>query len=132
MSEENVERFRQGVELWNRGEREAWLNDANPEWEFRTSGVFPGLKPVYRGRAGAAELWEAMRGPWEQFDVRVERVEDLGESLVALVTFDVQGRDALKTSRQWAYVVTFRDGVPTRTDNFANWEDALEAAGLSD
>jgi hypothetical protein len=73
-----------------------------------------------------------MRGPWEQFDVRVERVEDLGESLVALVTFDVQGRDALKTSRQWAYVVTFRDGVPMRTDNFANWEDALEAAGLSD
>jgi len=132
MSEENVERFRRGVELWNRGEREAWLDEATAEWEFRTSGVFPGLKPVYRGRAGAAELWEAMRGPWEQFGVRVERVEDLGESVVALVTFDVQGRDGLKTSRQWAYVVNYRDGVPTRTDNFANWEDALEAAGLSE
>jgi len=132
MSEENVERFRRGAELWSRGERDAWLDDASPEWEFRTSGVFPGLKAVYRGRAGAAELWEAMRGPWEQFDVRVERVEDLGERVVALVTFDVRGRDGLKTSRQWAYVVTYRDGATTRTQNFANWDDAIEAAGLSE
>jgi ketosteroid isomerase-like protein len=132
MSKENVHRFRRGVELWNRGDREAWLDETSAEWEFRTTGTFPGLKAVYRGLAGAAELWEAMRGPWENFDVSVERVEDLGERLVALVTFEVRGRDGLKTSRQWAYVVTFRDGIPTRTDNFANWEDALEAAGLSE
>ena len=41
------------------------LGDVHPDWEFHTSGVFPGLKPVYRGPDGAAELWEAMRGPWE-------------------------------------------------------------------
>ena len=29
-----------------------------------------------------------------------------------------------------AYVVTGRDGVPMRTDNFATWAAALEAAGL--
>src|SRR4029079_9448753 len=30
----------------------AWLNEVPREWEFHTSGGFPGPKPVYRGRAG--------------------------------------------------------------------------------
>src|ERR671923_1642274 len=130
MSQENVELFFRGVDSWSRGDREAWVSEVPPEWEFHTSGLFPGLKPVYRGRSGAAELWEAMRGPWEDFEVSVERVEDLGERVLALVTFEVQGRDGLKTSRQWGYVATYRDGAPIRTDNFDSWQGALEAAGL--
>jgi ketosteroid isomerase-like protein len=130
MSQENVDRWLRGAEAWNRGDREAWLNEIPDEWEFHTSGVFPGLKPVYRGRTGGAELWEAMRGPWQEFDLSVERVEDLDDRLLALVTFEVRGRDGLRTSRQWGYVVTFRDGEPTRTENFESWQDALEAAGL--
>jgi hypothetical protein len=74
--------------------------------------------------------WEAMRGPWEDFELSVERGEDLGERLVGLVTFEVRGREGLRTSRQWAYLVTFRDGTPVRTDSFAAWDDALVAAGL--
>ena len=133
MSEENVERILSNVDSWNRGDREAWLSDANPDWEFRTSGVFPGLKPVYRGREGAIELWNAMREPWKRFQVDVERVEALGEDqVVCLVTFNVEGRDGLTTSRKWAYLVTFAEGFPIRTENFAEWTNALEAAGLSE
>jgi hypothetical protein len=132
MSQENVEAFYRGVDLWSRGERETWLSDVPPEWEFHTSGVFPGLKPVYRGQAGAEQLWEAMRGPWDDFKVTVERVEDLGDRLLALVTFEVRGRDDLKTGRQWGYIATYRDGIPIRTENFDSWQGALEAAGLSE
>jgi ketosteroid isomerase-like protein len=132
MSEENVELWLKSVDAWNRGDRETWLRDVPPEWEFQPSGLFPGLKAVYRGPEGASELWETMREPWDTFEVAVERVEDLGDTLVGLVTFKVQGRDGLKTSRQWAYVVTFSGGVPVRTNNFATWQEALEAAGLSE
>ena len=95
-----------------------------------TSGVFPGLKAVYRGLEGAVELWEAMRGPWEQFAIALERVETVGDKVLGLVIFRVRGRDGIETSRQWAYVVSSRDGIPTRTDNFQAWDDAREAVGL--
>ena len=126
-----MELWLQSAETWSRGDREAWLRDITPEWEFHSSGLFPGLDPVYRGRGGASELWDAMRGPWERFDITVERVEDLGDKLLGLVTFEVQGRDGLRTGRQWAYIVTFIGGA-VRTDNFRTWAEALEAAGLSE
>jgi ketosteroid isomerase-like protein len=89
----------QSIDAWSRGDREAWLRDVSPDWEFVSSGLFPGLKTVYRGPDGAAELWEVMRGPWESFDITVERVEDLGDRVLALVNFRVQGRDGLNTGR---------------------------------
>jgi ketosteroid isomerase-like protein len=103
-----------------------------PDFEFHTSGVFPGLKPIYRGPDGAAELREVMRAPWETFTVTLERVEDLGDRVVGLVHFAARGRDGIETERDWAYVVTGRDGVPMRTDNFATWAEALTAVGLAD
>jgi ketosteroid isomerase-like protein len=132
MSQEAVDLYLESVDAWSRGDRDAWLRTVPPNWEFHTSGVFPGLPPVYRGREGASELWEAMRGPWRNFDVTVERLEDLGDRLVVLVTFVVEGRDGLETRRQWAYITTVVEGVPTRTDNFSTWGKALEAAGLSE
>ena len=72
-----------------------------------------------------------MRDPWRTFEVTVERVEDLGDRLLALVTFVVEGRDGLKTSRRWAYLVRVVDGRLGQTDNFSTWDEALEAAGLS-
>ena len=133
MAQDSPEEWtRRSIDAWGRGDRQAWLSEVPPNWEFHTSGVFLGLKRVYRGPEGAAELWEDMRGPWEQFAVAVERLEAVGDKVVALVTFRVRGRDGIETSRQWAYVLSFVDGVPTRTDNFQAWDDALEAVGLSE
>jgi ketosteroid isomerase-like protein len=124
--------LRGNIEVWNRGDREAYVGDVPLDFEFHTSGVFPGLKPIYRGPDGAAELWDVMRAPWETFTVTLERVEDMGDRVVGLVHFTARGRDGIETGRDWAYVVTGRDGVPMRTDNFATWAAALEAAGLSE
>ena len=130
MSQENVEQWLRSADAWNRGDREEWLRDIPPDWEFHTSGAFPGLRPVYRGPEGAAALWEAMREPWATFAVKADRIEDIGDKLIALVTFEVRGRDGLETGRRWAYVVTFSDGLPRRTDNYPTWDAALEAAGI--
>ena len=131
VSRGNVESFLRGIDDWNRGDRDAWLSEVPPNWEFHTTGMFPGLQPVYRGETGAAELWDVMREPWERFDVAVERVEDLGETIVGLVTFKVRGRDGLEISRRWGYIATYSEGAPVRTDNFASWDEVLAVAGLS-
>ena len=133
MSEANLEAYRRTVDAWTRADREAWLQDIPPDWEFVPSGVFPGLDSAYRGPEGALKLWEDMRGPWTDFEVTIERIEQLGaEKIIALVMFQVRGRDGLRTSRRWAHVTTFRGSVPIRTENYASWGDALESVGLEE
>jgi hypothetical protein len=133
MSEENVEDYKRSADAWTRGNREEWLDRVpTDDWEFRTSGLFPGVHSVYRGRAGASDLWSDMRGPWQDFSIQIDRIEDLGETLLALITFTVTGRDGIATSRRWAHVVTYRDGVAAGTDNYESWEMALKAVGLEE
>jgi ketosteroid isomerase-like protein len=132
MSQENVERYRRSLDAWNRGALEEWLEDITPEWEFVPSGVFPGLDPIYRGREGALELWDAMRGPWdnEGFRFEIERIEDLGETVLALATIRARGKSSgVEVALKWAHVVTYRSGHQ-QTRNYASWDEALEAAGL--
>ena len=132
MSQENVEDYRRRLNAWTRGDRDEWLRNVTPEWEFRASGLFPGVFGDYRGVAGRNDLWSDMRGPWKDFRVDAERIEDLGGRLVAMITFAVTGRDGIETSRRWAQVVTYRDGAPTVTDNYESWEAALKAVGLAE
>ena len=103
-----------------------------PGWEFVPSGVFPGLDPIYRGRDGALALWDAMRGPWDNqgFRFEIERIEDLGETVIALATIRARGKGSgVGVARKWAHVVTYRSG-DQQTRNYASWDEALEAVGL--
>jgi ketosteroid isomerase-like protein len=132
MSQENVERYRRSLEAWNRGARDEWLEDVTPGWEFVPSGVFPGLDPIYRGRDGALALWDAMRGPWDNqgFRFEIERIEDLGETVLALATIHATGKESgVEVALKWAHIVTYRSG-DQQTRNYASWDEALEAVGL--
>ena len=132
MSQENVERWRRSTDAWNRGAFEEWLEDVPEDWTFIPSGLFPGVAETYRGREGARRLWEDMRGPWdsEGFHFEIERIEDLGDTLVALSTIHARGSaSGAEASRPWAHVVTF-DGDAIVTHNYPSWEAALEAVGL--
>jgi SnoaL-like domain len=132
VSKENVELYCRTVGGWTRGDEQAWLEGVSAEWEFRSSGLFPGLQPVYRGPEGARKLWTDMHGPWVEFAVQIERIEDLGDTLIALITFVAKGRDGIGVERRWAHVVTYRQGVPTVTENYGSWAEALKAVGLED
>ena len=62
MSRENVERYRQSIEAWNRGALRRVARRHHPGLGVRLLEVFPGLDPIYRGREGALELRDTMRG----------------------------------------------------------------------
>jgi hypothetical protein len=67
MSQENVARYVRQVDAWNRGALDEWLEGSvTPGWELVTGGAFPDLAPIYRGREGALEMWNALRGSWDE------------------------------------------------------------------
>ena len=132
MSREIVQRYLRGVDAWNRGALDEWLDDAvTPGWELVTGGAFPGLAPVYRGRDGAIEMWSAIRGPWENqgLHIEIERIEDLGASVLALATMRARGsQSGVDVAIRWAHVISGDQQIRS----YANWDDALHAVGLAE
>jgi ketosteroid isomerase-like protein len=134
VSQENVDKYRRSIALWNSGDLDAVLAHAatEPDSEFRTSGLFPGVERVYRGVEGMRKLWTDMRGPWEKLHISIERIEDLGDVVLALFIFEATGRDGITATQKWAHVVKFDPGKTTVTENYPSWSEALKAVGLEE
>ena len=130
MSQENVERLVKGYEAWNRGDMDTMLTLLDPDFEYVSTGVFPGLEPVYRGPDGFLAFWRDFRQVWESLQIEVEEVRDLGEQVAARLGFEGRGRAGLEVRRQFGNVWTFRDGLAVRVQAYPDWPEALEAVGL--
>jgi ketosteroid isomerase-like protein len=130
MSRENVELVRSGLDGWSRGDIGAWLAPYHPDIEFRTSGVYPGLDPIYRGHAELRHFWEVMREPWESLPIRIEQVREVGDQVVALCVFEGHAREGMTVRREVAFTCGFADDLLVRVDAYGSWEEALEAVGL--
>jgi hypothetical protein len=129
MTPENVERLGRMFVAWDRGDKQAWLREtANAE--VHTSGTWPGVDPVYRGREGMERWWEFLREPWDTWNTEINRVEDLGSTILLLFTVRARGKGSgAETELKWGYLISEDDGY-FRLENQPSWEAALEAAGL--
>src|SRR2546423_4875619 len=100
----------------------SWL----PEGPFRVSPLST------EGHEGALELWNTLRGPWDDQDphIDVERIEDLGVQVLALLTMRASGESSgVPVAIRWAHVIT-SNGDDQRIRSYASWGDALQAVGL--
>jgi ketosteroid isomerase-like protein len=130
MSAANIELVRRGLEAYNRGDLDALAAILHRELEFRPSGIFPGLKPVYLGREGVREFWRDFAETWESVTNDVEDLRAQGDRVVALFTIQARGRDGIEVRRRSATVFTVRNGLAFRMTTYASWEEALQAAGM--
>jgi ketosteroid isomerase-like protein len=131
----NLELYREGIDAWNRRDLVAVLEQAAPDFEFHTAGLFPGLEPVYRGREGLVEFWNAfIEEPWALLHVEIDDIRELDDGRVlALLTFTGKGKESdVEVTIQYGHLCTFRDRQVARIDGFADWDEAREAAGISD
>jgi ketosteroid isomerase-like protein len=133
MWEKNVEIVRRGYWAWNRGDLDWQLDHITPDFEFRTAQLFPDTEAVYRGRGGFRQFWNTLREPWETFHIEVERIETIGDDRVlTLFRFHGRGRDGVEVEAEYANLFTLEGGMVSRLAGFADWQQALEAAGLRD
>ncbi len=130
---DNLERYREALEAWNRRDLVWILEQASPELEFHTAQLFPGLEPVYRGREGMVEFWTTfIEEPWALFRLEVKSLEPVGDDRVlALICFHGTERDSgEEITHDYAHLATFDGDLVTRIDAFSDWDEARRAAGL--
>lgn len=133
MSQENVELTRQAYESWNRGELEWLLEHMTEDFEFWPGLGFSDIDAVVRGKEGWRRFAEMWREAWEDITVRVERIEDLDDRILALLIFDARGRGSgVEVSVRVGHVATVREGKVSKLVSIAGWDEALEAVGLSE
>ena len=131
MASEGVQTTRNGFAAWSRGDMEETLRGLHPEIEFVTSGVFPGVEPVYRGHDGFLQFWHDFRDIWDRISIEIEHFVEAGPlRLVAAGHFDATGRDGIAVERPVAMVVVTTAGgdAITRIQSYGTWEEAFEAA----
>lgn len=129
----NLELYREAIDAWNRRDLVTVLERTAADFEFHTAGLFPGLEPVYRGREGLVEFWNAfIEEPWALLHVEIDDLRELDDGRVlALLTFTGKGRESdVEMTVQYGHLCTFEDGKVTRIDAFADWNEAREAAGI--
>ena len=131
---ENVERYREALDAWNRRDLVWILEQATPDFEFHTAQLFPGIEPLYEGREGMVEFWTTfIEEPWALFRLVVNELVAAGDDRVlALLTFTGTERDSgEQVSTPYAHLATFRGGEVSRIDAFSDWDEARAAAGVA-
>jgi ketosteroid isomerase-like protein len=132
--DDNVERYREALEAWNRRDLVWILEQAAPDFEFHTAQLFPGTEPVYRGREGMVEFWTSfIEEPWALLRIDIEEIVPAGnDRVLAILTFTgVERGSGTEVTLKYAHLATFRDQEVTRVDAFADWDEARVAAGLA-
>jgi hypothetical protein len=77
------------------------------------------------------QFWDTFREPWGSVLIEVERIEPIGDDRVlALLRFHGRGRDGVEVTLEYANLWTIENGMAALNVGFADWEQALEAAGL--
>jgi ketosteroid isomerase-like protein len=129
MSQQNVETIRRGYEHWHAtGEIRA-----HPDFIWDVSGLGWPDQQIYPGAEGAARFNAEWADAWDGWELQVEEYIDAGESVVTIVT--QRGRSkttGIPVDMRFAQVWTFRDGQAIGMKMYADTEEALQAAGVSD
>ena len=131
MSQENVDRFLEGTEAFNRGDVERWLAIYHRDAVFEPQ--VSALEGDYVGHDGMRRFFADLTETLEMFEADYPDMRDLGDRVLALGTWRSIGKGSgIKSETPLAIVATFRDGLCTHLKDYGERTQALEAAGLSE
>ena len=130
MSEENVEVVRAAIQVWNAGEMDALRDLHDPDVILRPPKDWPEPGP-YMGREALMGFYERAR---ETFDAdTIEQTGDISHAadhVVARWIWHGQGHGP-ESNMEVTGIYTVRNGKIREVEFFWDYDEALEAAGLS-
>jgi ketosteroid isomerase-like protein len=115
MPEQNLETARQGYEAWNRGDLDWFMKNMTEDAEIQPIRGIASFDEVYRGPGGWKKFSRVWRGHWSSIEIRVERMEDLGDhGVLVLLKFEgVERARGAEASIGLSHWLTFSDGLLT-------------------
>jgi SnoaL-like domain len=99
----------------------------DPEIEWRTSGIYPDVDPVYYGHEGFRKFWRDFHETWETLSMELRDTVTVRNQVAFSFRFDATARDGVRAGRDQASLVTLHNDLLFRIENYANWDEALEA-----
>jgi ketosteroid isomerase-like protein len=134
MSQENVEIVREAWDAWLRGDMDSLLSCYDPEVVWNLTHFRDWPDNTYRGHQGVRRFLEEWLEVWDDYEAGVEEIRTAPDGrVVSLAWQRGRGRQSgLAMEIEYALIVTVRDGMILRLDNYDERSDALEAAGLSE
>ena len=130
MSQENVEIARAAVDALNRGDWNAALKDAAPDFELDLSRGMGPDAGVYEGDQ-VREWWDRFTESWESISFEPREFIPVDEHVVIPLTLRARGRDGIEVPSRPTWVLTFGSGALARVRMYQERAEALEAVGLS-
>ena len=130
MSQENVEKARDFIEAYNRRDFDAAVKDFDPEVEW----VLPARQSSdsCRGPDEVKRFWEGIDETFDDLQLRPQEWVDAGDRVATRLRHYGKGKGSgLEIDTElYHQVATFRDGRMVRIEYFAEWAEALGAAGV--
>lgn len=132
MSQENVERYRQGIDAFNRRDLDAFLALADPG-VIGVSRVLAIEGGTYEGHDGTREWWNGLLGVFPDFRIEIVSVREVGNLTVSELRNQAHGEgSAAPLAEQVWQVSEWRAGLVVRWQMYTDQHEALEAAGLQE
>jgi ketosteroid isomerase-like protein len=132
MSQENVELARRAFEAWNERGPEGLRQFVAEDFEFHDPPNLPDSR-VLRGRDATAAYLANQVEVIGDMKFTIVEVKELGRKVLLRTKLDVHGAESgLVVPAELTHVVEVADGKLQRSRGFFTWDEALEAAGLSE
>lgn len=135
MLEEEKRLTLEAYEAWNARDFDAVIANISPdvEWTFAGGAQFPGTDDVYRGHKGVRRFWREFIDPWERIRLEITGTREAGDTLVVFVNFHGVGTGSgVELTVPFVHLLSYRDRKLVRFHAYADRDEALEAAGLSE
>ena len=126
VSQENVERIKEGFAAHNRGDLDAMVELYAPDVVFETL-----LLGTHHGNEAIRLIYTENQKTMAGYDVVPVELIDVGDKVVAVAKMVGAGSESrIALDDQFAFVFTFEGEHVVREQAFRNREEAVEAAGV--
>jgi ketosteroid isomerase-like protein len=113
MAEGNLELAREVYEAWNRGDSDWVTEHLTADAEMRPLRERANFDEVYVGQDGWKDFWKDWRREWSRVEVRVQRLEDMGNhGVLVLLSVEGVGKEREEEVKMpVSHWLQFRDGL---------------------